>query len=320
MNQTIFQKYSETYGTRFSRKQKAKARAALIEDFKELGYEPSLISGRKYLTIVNNLFFGNMKHVKTVIAVPYDTPQRIFWWKSLYYPLDGLTTANKTLLPVFAPILLVYAILLAVLYGMDAFVVDQTNTKAIMIAILLLLILLFYVMLHGIANKKNYCRNSAGIAAAYEIAQSLSKDQRRTTAFLFLDSNKSHHLGAQLAAEDFLKLGKNPNVIVLNTFACGSQMQIGYHTQTKKLAQELSKVCPEPKRFKTVALNDDMRTSSPMEHFAKGVTIGGGEIDQKGRLYFAGSATAKDCKVDEANVDVVIGTLCEYLKKQTKTL
>lgn len=315
MDQNIFQKYSETYGTRFTRKQKAAFRKALIEDFESIGYSHTLVTGRKNITTAANLLFGNLKHAKTIIAVPYDTPQHIFWYKSEYYPLDGMTSANKNLIPQFAPIVILYVLLLVIIYGSDSFIHDALSANAIFVTALALIALLFYLMLHGIANRKNYVRFSAGIAAAYEIAKSLNKDEQRTTAFLFIDRNKARHLGAHVAAEDFLKQSKNPNVIVLNTFAIGSQMQIGYNAQSKKLALELSKLGSDNDKLKTVALTDEMRTSTPMEHFVKAVCIAAGELDDKNRLFIKNSATAKDCVIEEANVDRVIQMISGYLKK-----
>lgn len=315
MDQTVFKKYSETFGARFTKRQKNNFQAALIEDFKELGYDHQIVKGRRLLSRANNLVFGNIKHVKHVIAVPYDTPQKVFWPKSYYFPMDGMATSNKNLLPVFGPVLFLYLILLAFMYGFEGFGTDVPSIKFAMTVIILLVILLFYLMLHGITNKKNYNRNSAGIVAALEIAKTLSKDQKRTTVFLFLDANKTRHLGASVAAEDFLKQSKNPTIIVLNTFAHGSTMQIGYNPQNKKLAQELNKVFPNSKRLKTVELTNEMRNSSPMEHFAKAVTIGAGELDKKGRLCVMGTGTNKDCVVDEEHMDHVIHMVSEFLKK-----
>ncbi len=313
MDQNIFKKYSEAYGTRFTNKQKAAFRKALIEDFKGIGYSHTLITGKKNLSRAVNLQFGNMKHAKTVIAVPYDTPQHIFWWKSEYYPLDGLTNANKNLIPQFAPIVLLYVILLGLIYGSEGRL-NAIGANVMFLLVSFLMVVLFYLMLHGVANRKNYVRNSAGIAAAYEIARGLSKDEQRTTVFLFIDRNKARHLGAHIAAEDFLKQTRNPNVILFNCFALGSQLQLGYTPQTKKLALELSKLCGEEK-LKTVALDDAMRSSSAAEHFVKAIVIAGGEADEKGRLFVKNTATAKDRLIDEANIDRVIQMVSSYLKK-----
>lgn len=313
MDQTVFQKYSQTYGARFTKKQKKNVTQALIEDFEALGYPHEIVSGKHFLSKANNLVFGNLKHAKNVIAIPYDTPAKVFWLKSYYFPLDGMATSNKSLIPVFGPALILYLVILGVMYGVDGFVSDVKGVQLAMTVILTLVILLFYLMLHGISNKKNDNRNTASIVAALQIAKNLNKEQKRTTVFLFIDSNKTRHLGAKVAAEDFLKQSKNPNVILLNTFAKGDVMQIGYNPQNKKLAQEINKSLPNAKRLKMIALSDEMRNSSPMEHFAKAVTIGAGELDKKGRLCVMGTGTSKDFGIDEENVDKVVSMVSAYL-------
>lgn len=314
MDQTIWKKYSEEFGARFTARQKEKFRRALMADFEELGYKSEIVEGKKFLTKARNVMFGSLKHAKTVIAVPYDTPQKVYWLKSYFFPLDGMATANKSLLPVFGPVLALYLILLVLMYGLDGFVSEISGVKVAMTVIILLIIVVFYMMLHGITNKKNYNRNSAGIYAAYEIAKALTKDERRNVVFLFVDSNRTKHLGARIAAEDFLKQTKNPNVIVLNGFANGSNMQLGYNANNKKLAQDINKVFPNGARLKMVQLTNDMRTSSPMEHFSKAVTIGAGEFDKKGRLCVMGTGTSKDTIIQEENIEKVITMVGAFLK------
>lgn len=311
MDTTVWKKYSEEFGARFTKRQKTKFQNALIEDFKQFGYTCDIVQGKSLLSRANNLLFGNLKHAKTVIAVPYDTPAKVLWPKSYFFPLDGMSTSNKSLISTFAPVLILYLAVMAIMYGMEG--LTSKLTSVVLGFVLLLILFIFYLMLHGVSNKKNYNRNSAGIYAAYKLAESLDKDTKRQVAFLFLDSNKTKHLGAKAAAEDFLRQGKNPNVIVLNTFAKGT-LQIGYNGQNKKLAQDLNKKFPNAQRVKMIALTNEMRNSSPMEHFAKAVTIGAGELDKKNRLCVMGTGTGKDVEIDEENINKVVDMLQAYVK------
>ena len=104
MDKTVLEKYTKTYGTRFSRRQKKRFIEALHQDFHALGYEPTMIEGKKLLSHAHNYLYGNMKQMKTVIVVPYDTPERKFWKKVLYFPFDGTKTANKTMVATYVPI------------------------------------------------------------------------------------------------------------------------------------------------------------------------------------------------------------------------
>ena len=63
-----------------------------------------------------------------------------------------------------------------------------------------------------------------------------------------------------------------------------------------------------------IALTNEMRNSSPMEHFAKAVTIGAGELDKKNRLCVMGTGTGKDVEIDEENINKVVDMLQAYVK------
>ena len=77
MDKTVLEKYTKTYGTRFSRRQKKRFIEALHQDFHALGYEPTMIEGKKLLSHAHNYLYGNMKQMKTVIVVPYDTGKKV---------------------------------------------------------------------------------------------------------------------------------------------------------------------------------------------------------------------------------------------------
>ena len=312
MDQTILHKYNNTYGVRFTKRQKAKFRAAMIEDFGKLGYEHTLMSGRKHITKVNNLLFGSIRHAKTILAIPYDTPQRLFWLKNRFYPLNGAASANHSILPLLAPALLFYLFMLVMMNQSSAFIHDQISATIMLVLLLSGFLFLMYFMLHGIANRRNSNRYSAAVALALELAQTLNKDQRRTTAFLFLDSNQTRFYGSRLASEKLQKQNKNPNVILLSSFACGSQMCVGYSTQAKKLAQEIVR-SQSDKRLTAIALNDDMRNATPAEPFTKSVILAAGEWDNKKRLCVFGTASGKDRYVNESNYDAIAQALRAYL-------
>ena len=87
MNDNRIEKYTKQFGTRFSRKQKNKFKDEIAKEFSELGYEMKEIEGRKWLNKAKDYFFGNIKNAKTVIVVPYDTPERKIWNKVFLFSI-----------------------------------------------------------------------------------------------------------------------------------------------------------------------------------------------------------------------------------------
>lgn len=318
MNLKFIEQYTKTYGKRFSRAQKNKFKQALVTDMESFGYQETSIEGKRMLVLkAEDYFFGNMKRMKHVIVVPYDTPERKFWPKVYYYPLNGTKTMNKSLIAGYTPLILMYVFILVVIYGGGALIPDprvQTLLSFIMFAFVLLLL---YMMIHGIGNKKNYNRYSSAVAAAVELASRLSKDERQQVAFLFTDKNKSNFFGAKIAEERFVKEGKNPNVIVLDTIGHGSVTQIGFNPQNRKFALEVAKEYPDQTlAIEAIKLDENMRLSTQMAYFRKAIVIASGEVDDQSQLYVLGSATGKDQIADEKHINKIVDMLESYIKKQ----
>lgn len=314
LNERI-EKYTKQFGVRFSRRAKKRFDDEITKEFSQLGYERKSIEGRKWLNKAYDIFFGNMKNAKTLIVVPYDTPERKFWHKVLYFPFDGNRTANKTLLATFVPIVAIYAVILVFVFFGGKLFTSLAASTLVSICMFLLLIFLVYFMVHGIHNAKNFTRNSASIVAALEIAEGLNKDERKKTAFLFTDKNKARFLGSDLAVKELKAAGKNPNVILLDCIGTGSTLQIGYKPQNRKLAQEVVKSNPDKKNIDVIKIDENMQFQSAVQAFEKAIVIARGEVDGDGRLYLVGTGTGKDNHVEAEHIAQVSNMVCNYIHK-----
>ncbi len=257
-----------------------------------------------------------MKQMKTVIVVPYDTPERKFWKKVLYFPFDGTKTANKTMVATYVPIFLFFALIFGGLYGLQPLITSTGLASLISCGLFLLTVMLMYWMMHGFHNAHNYNRNSATIAAAVEIAKGLNRDERKKVGFLFTDKNKMRFIGAEAAAKDLANAGKNPTLICLDCIAKGSVVQIGFNPQNRKLANEIAKYHPKKKSIDVIKLNEEMRTQNAMAYFKKAVVISCGELDDAGSLCVIGTGTGKDRDIELETLDGNITMVKEYLHNQ----
>ena len=316
MDHKLIEKYTKTYGVRFTRRQKKKFIKDLCEEFESIGYSHTMIEGKKLFSRAENYLFGNLKQMKTIIVAPYDTPERKFWNKVVYYPFDGNKTASKTVVATYLPIGIVFAILFLGLYGLQPLVTSIGLSALLSVFLFLLTIMLMYWMLHGFHNSKNYNRNSASIVAALEIARSLNKEEKRKIGFAFTDKNKLRFAGAESFAQDLVNQGKNPSLICLDCIAKGSEVQIGFNPQNRKLATEIAKYHPEKKQIELVKLDDQMRLQNAMSHYKKAVVISSGELDKNGSLVVNGTGTGKDCEIDMHVLENNIKMVREYLQNQ----
>lgn len=317
MEDAILNKYTKEYGVRFSTRQKKRSMKALQEDFSALGYESTLIQGKKLIFKTDNYLFGSMKQVKTVVIIPYDTPEKKFWNKVVYFPFNGTKTASKTLAATYVPIFVFFVLIFGGIYGLQPMIANPKASIFFSLLLVILTIFLMYWMLHGIRNKKNFNRNSASIATALCIAKRLQKDERKKVGFLFTDKNKMRFPGAEACAKDFINAGKNPTMIVLDCIGNGSISQIAYNPQNRKTAVDIAKYYPvKNKSPEAVKLTDDMRMQSAMQYFKKAVVIASGEIDKDGNLAVMGTGTGKDTTIQKTTLQNVEEMVYGYLHNQ----
>lgn len=311
MKQT-FEKYKSALGTRFTLRQKNRFMNSIVEDMKSLDYESTLINGKSGMTKVKNLMFGNLKHAKVVICVPYDTPQRYFWPNPKYYPLNGSRANLKEFFALYGPAILVYILIFIALQFIPS-TTENLQFQAVFVMIMFLMIgFLGYYLFVGFANHKNVNRNSLSVIAALEVADRLDKDNRKKVAFLFTDKNKHKHPGAVVAVEDFMKQNRNPNIICLNCIGTGDVITIGFNPNTKKLAQELNRM--NKVKWKQIELDDNKRFQSMMEHYQKAIMISSGYFDAKQDLTVDHTGTRKDNTFREENFETIVHTLESYIK------
>ena len=309
MNKKIIDKYTKEFGVRFSRRQKRKAALVLMQDMKEAGYENIEITGRKLLSKAENYLFGNIKTMKTVIVVPFDTPQRCFWNKIPYYPLNGNKTANKSVIPFYAPVLLLYLLVFVMLWAAGSFALSPQITFGLSLFIYFLIFFLLYLMTIGIANRNNFNRYSLSVATAIELAQRLGKEEKRKVGFLFTDKNKTGYLGAKLAIEKFLEENKNQDFVCIDCIGKGSVIQIGYNPNMRKTAAKIK----QKQNVELVKLTDGMRMQNAMGIFSRAVIIARGDYDKDGQLCITTTCTPKDKHIEEDMADLVVDMLYDYL-------
>lgn len=292
------------YSVRFGRRSKNRFLDELTELFEEAGYTTHDIQKRSINGLTKNRIFAHEKTAKTYIVVPYDTPDRLFWFKSEFYPLDGNRSANKNLLGTFMPAVLLYVLILLFI----TFIAPQFQDIGLQllanIAVLLTTIFLVYLLFHGFHNRNNVNRYSASIIAAVEFMQELSKDQKRRIGFVFTDRNRRRCEGAKLLASYFEEQKKSSDIVMLSCIAQGKRMGVGYRMHGKRMASLLNtgqKAMPAS----LVDMNGDKSIQTPMFYFEKGVMIACGEQDDRGQLFVTGTQTGKDRKMEEANLTTV---------------
>lgn len=316
MNKEIWSKYTEKYGIRFLKKDKKKFQEAILDDFRNLGYEGEVITSRKGFGTVSNIHIGNPKQAKTCIVVPYDTPARVFWYKNPYYPQDGYHNFKKSFIPTYVPILLIYGIILVLSYVGPIIMPKIFNTAFMSVILMWLLLLLIVIVLKGIPNFNNAVRNSASLVIAYDIASKLSPAKRKEVMFVFTDCKKRYYGNEFVNA--YLDEHKKISMPIISLYCLGdgNDIRILSSRNAKNLARAVSKEFKSEKyklTTKSVALNEQDNTS--IQGFNHGILLSSGNLDKDNHLLVDNTALAKDKRVSETMCDDVVEMIVNYLNK-----
>lgn len=200
LKEDIFVRYGYILARRYTKKQRLRAAKALEKDLRSIKKDVKVDDFDNQGLKNRNIYFGNIKKAKRIIATYYDTPSS---YVGDYYPLDKKIQSNRTLIPtaimsvLYILIGLIYTVFFArkVLEGRDFF---SSPSILIMVSYFLYFIL-FKKILTGFSKRKTLIRNSSSIFFIFNtiIENEYSKD----TAFAFLDSGVRNNAGLERLSE-----------------------------------------------------------------------------------------------------------------------
>lgn len=293
----------ETCPSRFSRRNKKRFLSALDEIFEEEGYAGKDIDKRS-LFLTRDRMYAFEKTAKLYVVVPYDTPERLFWHKTKYYPLDGNRSLNSNMVATYVPAVIFYVLILLFITFVVPLFEDPLVQGFINLVVFICTLLLIVLLIKGVSNRHNHNRNSAAVIAAVEFMQSLNKDQKRRIGFVFTDRNRRRCEGAAILMKYFQDQKKNPDIIELNCIGTGDTVGIGYRMHGKRLASLLN-AGKNGMKTRMSDMNGDRCLQTSMYYFEKGVMISCGTPDEKGGLLVSNTQNGKDRVMEERNLSTV---------------
>mgnify|MGYP002674030908 FL=1 len=210
------------FGKRYSKKQKIRFLRYVQRSAQEKGVKMYLDEGEASEKSGCNVYLGPTQRAKTILAVPYDTPSRL-WWPGLhYYPMDPGRNARQESLVMALNFALAAVLLAAYWFAVfrRCFSVGGLTGGLALFGLLLMALLAVNLVL-GSANAKNYSRNSASLALALEIFDGL---QDGSVAVALLD-NACAGLGGYARLADYLGgRARQANVVIFDCVMSGSEL------------------------------------------------------------------------------------------------
>ena len=214
--------FAGIFGKRYSKKQKIRFLRYIQSSAQEKGVKMYLDEGEASGKSGCNVYLGPTQRAKTILAVPYDTPSRL-WWSGLhYYPMDPGRNARQESLVMALNFALAAVLLTAYWFAVfrRCFSVGGLTGGLALFGLLLMALLAVNLVL-GSANAKNYSRNSASLALALEIFDGL---QDGSVAVALLD-NACAGLGGYARLADYLGgRARQANVVIFDCVMSGSEL------------------------------------------------------------------------------------------------
>lgn len=210
------------FGKRYSKKQKIRFLRYVQRSAQEKGVKMYLDEGEASGKSGCNVYLGPTQRAKTILAVPYDTPSRLWWPGFHYYPMDPGRNARQESLVMALNFALAAVLLAAYWFAVFRRCFSAGGlTGGLALFGLLLVALLAVNLVLGSANAKNYSRNSASLALALEIFDGL---QDGSVAVALLDNACAGLDGYARLAEYLGGRASQTNVVILDCVMSGSEL------------------------------------------------------------------------------------------------
>ena len=214
--------FAGIFGKRYSKKQKIRFLRYIQSSAQEKGVKMYLDEGEASGKSGCNVYLGPTQRAKTILAVPYDTPSRLWWPGFHYYPMDPERNARQESLVMALNFALAAVLLAAYWFAVFRRCFSAGGlTGGLALFGLLLVALLAVNLVLGSANAKNYSRNSASLALALEIFDGL---QDGSVAVALLDNACAGLDGYARLAEYLGGRARQTNVVILDCVMSGSEL------------------------------------------------------------------------------------------------
>lgn len=193
----------------------------------------------KFLKVFSEeLFFvGNIRNVKTIYLIPYNSKRGYFWPTKKYYPFNIIKEGRMNIVARFIPIIILYFICIVALLFALLFV--RYNDQNILLLQYAIFAIIFPLAFKGIGSSKNEASSDAQLRFALESLEQLNSVQKNQIGFIFADTTKRQTVMKSIA--QFLKShNKNP-LLIEPVFFSGEGIGIAANKFQSKNAIHLSK-------------------------------------------------------------------------------
>ena len=298
----------DVYGERMHPKNKKRFRNYVCSVAKSLDYKCNIESG----LLAKNIIIGNPEKAEFVVTAHYDTPPRLpkfFVKHMLFHSLISL------------PLLFLgFNFLLTQAFLFFNLSINFVNIVFPTINYLICGGLVGYSLgFLGNANKKNYNDNSSGILGILNLMEKYKSDEFKSKiCFVLTDNEEKGLLGALYYSRKHKKSLRCQTVINLDCIGNGDQFNLYYcgekETEIIKSIKELKQ-----EKYKFKSIKSSLLSMSDHIAFRKSNHVCLLSVEQKNnKSLYNQIHSINDTIINENNIDFVVSTLNDVMKKENK--
>ena len=306
--------YGVFLGKRVTPKQKEKFLAFVVRELSELNYETKALRGEGRNKNTMNLIVGDLVKATTVFATYYDTPTKLFWSNTKYYPLNGSQTVKKSLVATYlVPVIFLFLSAVPILFVFLNPTLGGDFHMPLLVVVVAISLMVSSYFSRGIANKVNFNRNTSGVLTLLEVANKIPAVQRKNVAFVFYDKGTSDNAGAKMMQQLLPTTLDKRQFIVVDCVAMGDNIGIGYRENCRKEAKKLADVYKGSKKVMTVEMDEKRLIYTGSFFLPKCIVVCTGDEEDKD-IVVSKTSTKNDYDWQPENIVEISDLLIDYAK------
>lgn len=299
------------YEIRKSDKQKKAFIDEVISYCEQLGYSYQIQETRREFLKSRNLIVGDVKNAKVLCTAHYDTCATMGFVPNFITPLNKLVYYSYQFLLSFCIIALAIALGHAIEAITDGVIFYSLGHTFFLFA-------MFYQLIGGYRNPKNYNDNTSGVVTLLELMDKVPLEDREKVAFVFFDNEEKGLIGSGAFRKYFPKFWDK----LLVNFDCvgdGDTILMKYnHIMNESKDKTIFEASFITTGTKSMVFTDKGVYPSDQKHFDKicnTVAVAALKKSKIVGLYMDRIHTPKDTMLDEKNVEILVEGMINYIKE-----
>lgn len=287
---------------------KTKDQRKLFRDY-VISYARSLGYGAKEERVgkhAYNVVVGDPRSASVIYTAHYDT--------CAVMPLPNFITPKNILIYLIYQVIMttvIFTIPFIVMFGVAPRVYDATGMYLVYIGVMIvgyaLLLLTFYLIMKGPANKHTANDNTSGVTLLTELLTEMPEEQRGKVAFVFFDLEELGMIGSKSFKRRYPAVSKRTPVVNFDCVSDGKNILFALKKTAAQLEPKIAEAFRSDDTYTVEIVSKGVFYPSDQAQFTLGVGVAALRKTKRGLLYMNRIHTPRDTVYDEENI--------EFLKK-----